>query len=371
MRTLPIGLGDVKQGGMTLRPVRIPHIEFAIQNFRPDAFDFANTHFAPRPGIARVLPPGADETALREAIATRYRATVDHVGVFAGCTGALAAAALTRTGTIAVETPGFEPTRALWSLAGRDTIAFDRSRHPHDLVAALPDEASLLCWTSPANPGADVARLDALGDLADALAARGATLLVNEIYLDYVGAPPGLSAFGLRPNIAVASSLTKAWGRGDLRIGWLVGPPDLVASARTARFVTSGPAPAPSIALALDEVVRAEAILSPARAEVRRRRARFLEMLGSHAAFALVGDDADDRAKSLPYMLVKLPSGVDDRDWARHAQHRHDVLVSPGTFLDAPGCVRVSVSAVGPDFDGALRAFDQLLAADFDRQVTR
>src|SRR5690606_33031884 len=80
------------------------------------------------------------------------------------------------------------------------------------------------------NPSGTLLRRDDLAPVAEACAAVGALLLVDEVYLTFLDEPGRRSAFGL-PATAIASSITKPFGLGMVRFGWLAGPEALVDAA--------------------------------------------------------------------------------------------------------------------------------------------
>jgi histidinol-phosphate aminotransferase len=86
---------------------------------------------------------------------------------------------------------------------------------------------------------------------------------LDEAYREFVtdpDVPDGLVAYGDRPNVVVARTLSKAWGLAGLRIGFLVGAPEVVAAVRkvVTPFSTSLPAQAAALAAlrAEDEMQR-------------------------------------------------------------------------------------------------------------------
>lgn len=331
-------------------PLHIPHIAFAIANHAPGAIDFANTHFVdhvPDRDVGAVHPD--KDVTETDAIGDYYRADLPYRGldaaIFAGATGALAALAVCAGGRIAVESFGFEPVRRIArTLAG--ATPFDREQalaDPAACAAALPPDVTQLWWTNPHNPTGVRTPDGPLHTLAYHLGERGILLVINEIYRDYVDSsgPEPSTALG-HPNVAVVSSLTKVYHRGDLRFGWVAGPPAIIAAARTTRFVTSGPPPHAALENALAVLLAAPGLRAVARGACRERVVRLRRAL------------ADTRSSldpfDAPFGLLRL-GDVDDVAVATELRDGFGVTVAPGTFLDAPGCVRVSVGASGSRFD--------------------
>ncbi len=353
---------------MPLAPVSIPHIAFAIDNARPHALDLANTHFVPaRPASAAHSGPHADPLApsaadLGPALRAYYQldATTgraapprDVFGGTLGTTGALMALTIAFSGAVAVESNGFEPLRQIPPHLGRAVVRFDRDAPPASIADALPDHVDQLWWTNPHNPTGERTPAAHLATLAEALAAKNVLLVVNEIYHDYA-AEPATSCLRAHANIAVVSSLTKVYARGDLRVGWVAGPADVVAAVRSTRFVTTGPPPSASLGAAAAVIAECGAGREPMRAELNARWKDLCERLDSLTSAGAL------REVEGPFGLFQLaPNGTplaDDVAIARWLRERFNLLVAPGTFLDAPGHLRLSVAAAGPRFDEALHA---------------
>jgi histidinol-phosphate/aromatic aminotransferase/cobyric acid decarboxylase-like protein len=93
--------------------------------------------------------------------------------------------------------------------------------------AAVPAGADLVVVGNPTNP---TSVLHPAADLA-ALARPGRVLLVDEAFADTVpGEPESLTGRSDLPGLLVVRSLTKTWGLAGLRVGYALGPAELVAA---------------------------------------------------------------------------------------------------------------------------------------------
>jgi histidinol-phosphate aminotransferase len=92
---------------------------------------------------------------------------------------------------------------------------------------AVPEDADLVVIGNPTNP---TSVLHPAADLV-ALARPGRVLVVDEAFADTVpGEPESLAGRRDVPGLVVVRSLTKTWGLAGLRVGYLLGPADLVAA---------------------------------------------------------------------------------------------------------------------------------------------
>lgn len=190
-----------------------------------------------------------------------------------------------------------------------------------------PREADLVVIGNPTNP---TSRLHARPEI-EALGRDGATVLVDEAFLDVV---EGIEApeqslvqrAATDRGVLVTRSLTKTYSIAGLRIGYLVGHPDLVRRLAVRR----SPWPVSTLA-----AVAAEACVSPeglayaaaVRRELPARLAALGQALTGHG-FTVVDDP---RA---PFVLARHPDAAAIRDELRR---RHIAVRRADTFpgLDA------------------------------------
>ena len=228
-----------------------------------------------------------DVTPLREALAARHGVPVEQVLPTAGGAEAftLVARALHPAYPLVVHPQFTEPEAALRA-AGHDvrrhllrpSTAF---RLDVSALQAAHPEADLVVVGNPTNP---TSVLHPRGDLL-ALRAPGRTLVVDEAFMDLVpGEPETLIPTGTADRndlvgVLVLRSLTKTWGIAGLRLGYVVGDPDLVArlAAQQPPWSVSTPAIRAGLATLTPEALawaRAEADqIAPARDDLIARLA--------------------------------------------------------------------------------------------------
>lgn len=153
----------------------------------------------------------------------------------------LALAALVEPGAVvAVETPAYGALTQLPGALGLRSLPL-RRRWQEDwavteeaVAGVLADGAKLVLVTDLHNPtGAHLAPGDPPGHvsrLADLCEAAGARLVVNEIYREFL--EDGPQARRRDSRVVSISSLTKAYGLGSLRCGWVSAPPEALDACR-------------------------------------------------------------------------------------------------------------------------------------------
>jgi histidinol-phosphate aminotransferase len=188
-------------------------------------------------------------------------------------------------------------------------------------------------------------------DAVAALARPGRVLVVDEAFADTVpGEPASLAARADLPGLLVVRSLTKTWGLAGLRVGYALGPADLVAALAAAQppWPVSTPALA---ALQACSTPRARAEAGAEAGALVGSRAALLAALPPAAE--VVGEPRSS------FVLLRVPDGARVRERLRSlgwAVRRGDTF--PGL---TPDHLRVAVRDPATS-----RAFAADLAAILD-----
>ena len=218
---------------------------------------------------------------LRRLIARRCGVKADRVLVTTGATEAnfLANAALIQPGDhVIVDAPTYSPLRdCAMGLGGRvvpvprecgDGWALDLDR----FRKAAASDAKLLVFANLNNPtSAPLSRGDlrALGELAEE---RESHVLVDETFreLAFAGTPPSAATLG--PRMISISTVTKLYGLGALRVGWIVAAPEILRRIRRIKDYTTVGGSSPGQILATWALQRHRRFAQRARAILDRNR---------------------------------------------------------------------------------------------------
>jgi histidinol-phosphate/aromatic aminotransferase/cobyric acid decarboxylase-like protein len=168
---------------------------------------------------------------------------------------------------------------------------------PDYRLRAVPDDADLVVLGNPTNP---TSVLHPAADLA-ALARPGRVLLVDEAFADTVaGEPESLAARRDLSGLLVVRSLTKTWGLAGLRVGYALGPADLIAAlaAQQPHWPVSTPALAALVACSTP-AARTEA--EAAAVDLEAARKALLAVLPE--GVGVVGDPRSS------FVLLRVPDG--------------------------------------------------------------
>jgi aspartate/methionine/tyrosine aminotransferase len=279
-------------------------------------------------------------------------------------------ALLERGDEVLAESPGYEPHREVPRLFDLTVRRFARplagsgTSLAAAVEAALGPATRLVVLTHPHNPsgvplsGDDAASLHALAER------RGLWLLCDEIFRDALPGSRGTVA-ALGPRWIATSSLTKVYGLGGLRLGWIAACDDVLARCATVQNALSASPAIPSIALALALAPHLDAL-----------RARSLEILESNRArwAALLGEGVPFTCPSPPHgttawALFTSPGKGDA--FAGFASGHSGLAVTPGRFFGDPRGFRVGLGGEPPRCAAALDALQHTLAAFAAGEPTR
>jgi len=244
-----------------------------------------------------------DGRAARHAVAVRHGRPDGEVLLTAGAAEAfvLLARALTPRHAVVVHPQFTEPEAALRD-AGHavDRVLLDASDGFRLDPAAIPKAADLVVLGNPTNPTSVLHP----AALVRELARPGRTLVVDEAFMDAVpGERESLAAARDVPGLLVLRSLTKTWGLAGLRIGYVLGDPELIAALHKAQPLWAVSTPALAAATAC---VEPHALAEAARAArtVTADRAYLVERLRGIPGVTVAGTPA------APFVLLRLPEAA-------------------------------------------------------------
>ena len=143
--------------------------------------------------------------------------------------------------SLVIPVPTFEMIARYARLAGASVVEvpWGDAPYPARRVADLVDDhTGLVALVSPNNPTGRVATVDDLHTVA----ATGALVLVDLAYVEF-GDPDLWQAALALPNTVIIRTLSKAHGLAGLRVGYAVGPVEVIAAMRAAGapYAVSGP----------------------------------------------------------------------------------------------------------------------------------
>jgi aspartate/methionine/tyrosine aminotransferase len=221
-----------------------------------------------------------------------------------------------------------------------------------ELRRAVTARTRLIVVCNPNNPTGSVLSLDAMREIAAVASRAGAWILADEVYRGAEREGEETPTFwGLHERLLVTCGLSKAYGLPGLRIGWVVGPPDLVAQLWGRKdYLTISPG-------ALSDVLARKALAHGTRARILERTRSILRrnypVLESWAkerhGVALV----PPRAGAIAYL--RYPWRVNSTALVERLRDEHGVLIVPGDHFGMDGFLRVGFGNEPDDLRSGLQ----------------
>ncbi|AFK19494.1 pyridoxal phosphate-dependent aminotransferase [Haloferax mediterranei ATCC 33500] len=377
---------------MTTTFPAIPYLEWISGRASEATHDLATSDLNVARHDDSVVPPvladladPEDETLVGQ-LASRYDVPESSVLVTAGASHAnfLAASALLDLATevpddaddaddsdnsvdsarpqVLVEKPGYQPLLATPEALGARVDRFvrppefDYELEPSRIDGAATDSFAYAIVTNRHNPSGELTPRAELAEVADSAAEAGGYLLVDEVYAPYIdpatdGPFGGVTAAGM-PKTVITGSLTKFYGLGGLRVGWLIGPEAVIERARSASMYLPSVA-TPSTKLAQRALHHGDQIEAAARDQLSTNH----ELLASFLA-------------GQPSLSGRIHAGGSfaffehddcDGDEVADAAWDQGVLVVPGRFFDLPDAFRISLGGDPGEMATALDVFGDVL----------
>lgn len=288
---------------------------------------------------------------LRETLTKIYPGTtVENFEVTNGTSEANYMAALSqlRAGDVfALETPNYMQLWGIPRSLGADTRTFnlrlDRGWEPdwEEFEKAVVPGTRMVYVSNPNNPTGAVLSDAAMARIVEQCDRVGAYLIADEVYLGAeISRPRTKSFWGMSERVIVTSGLSKAYGIPGVRIGWIVGPKELIAECWAQHdYITICPSKMS------DEVARV-AVANRERCYARTREllTKNLEIAREWvASFKGFLEWREPEAGAIA--LVKYHSRIPSAELCERMRVRQSTLVVPGAYVGIEGYLRIWLGA--------------------------
>jgi arginine:pyruvate transaminase len=298
--------------------------------------------------------------ALREAIAARVArrsgqpCTADNIAVVPGAQGGLYSAMQCLAGPgdeVVVGEPIYATYEGVIGASGARMVTFplrpERGFHPDigALARAITPQTRVVWINSPQNPTGAVFTRAEIAAVAALCREHGLWLLSDEVYEDLAFARPHTGAWslsGMAERTVVVSSLSKSHALPAFRLGWVVGPPELIRHLANLLLCLTYGSPAfiqyGALAALRDELPEVAAL----RDDYRSRAALMSELLASAPGCRVIPPEG-----GMFVLLDIRGTGLGAADFARRLLDSVRVAVLPcdGFGPSAAGHLRIALSA--------------------------
>ncbi len=242
---------------------------------------------------------------------------------------------------VLVESPGYEPHREVPRLFDVAVRRFERplgvgASLAAAVEAALGPTTRMVVVTHLHNPSGIALTAADAGALQELAARHGLWIFCDEIFRDALVEPRGTVA-ALGPRWVATSSLTKVYGLGGLRLGWIAGSDEVLARCVTVQNALSASPSIPSIALALALAPHLDLLRARSHRILAENHERWTALLRDGVPFTSPASSLGTTAWAL------FPSSGEGDAFAAFASRHSDLAVTPGRFFGDPRGIRVGL----------------------------
>ena len=287
---------------------------------------------------------------LQEAIARKEGVSPDCVVAANGTSMAnhLAMAALVSPGDeVLVERPAYELLLSTARYLGASVRRFERRAEDGfrldaaEVRRAITPRTRLVVLTNLHNPSCSLADEATLREIGDAALSVGARVIADEVYLDSAraGAPPR-TAFHLGPVFVSTNSLTKFYGLGGLRCGWILAEPALARRIWRLNDLFGAMQPHPAERLSVAALAHLPHVAAESRALLDANLPHFNRFLASREE--LEGPPLTHGTVSFP--RLRGMGGATVERLSELLLDRYETSIVPGRFFERPDHIRVGVA---------------------------
>ena len=195
---------------------------------------------------------------------------------------------------------------------------------------------------NPNNPTGSILTETEMAAIVAAAKRSGALLIADEIYIGAeLDGRKTESFWGRYDQLLVTSSVSKAHGLAGLRLGWVVGPKDIIADVwryhdYTTTTTTALSAELVTMALEPDR----ERVLLERALKISRENFGILDQWMQSCSDLVAGE----RTRIGGLAFVKVRSRLGTEDLAFHLAKNSGLLVGPGAYFGAEGYLRIGYS---------------------------
>ncbi len=287
--------------------------------------------------------------ALREALCLQYPgATPDRIDVTNGTSDAnyTVALSLVRPGNeVAFETPNFVELwgvpRSLGATVRTFRLRGESGWEPdwEEFARVVTPKTRLLYISNPNNPTGSVLSRESMRRIVERCDRTGTYLLADEVYHGAeIHRERTPSFWGMSDRVIVTGGLSKAYGIPGLRVGWIVGPADVIAECWTQHdYLTIG-------RNQLSEEIARVAVRPDNREKLYARTRAILQFnlpIVREWAAGLGNFLTLHEPEAGALGLVRYAESVPSFDLSERIRVNRSTLIVPGSHLGLEGFIRI------------------------------
>lgn len=231
-----------------------------------------------------------------------------------------------------------------------------------DLEAHLSPRSKLVMFVSPSNPTGAVYTADEAKAIGEWAATKGIWVVADEIYQRLVygdeESAPSIAATPGLDNLVLINGVAKSFAMTGWRVGWMIGPPDVVAAAARHQSHATGNVNNVAQMAAVEALTGPQQTVAAMRDAFDKRRQTMVSMLADAPGVECVEPDGAF------YVFPGVTGILNDtyptsEALAEGLLEEAEVAVVPGASFGAPGFIRLSYALADDDL---VRGVERIVA---------
>jgi len=242
---------------------------------------------------------------------------------------------------VILEVPNYEPLYRIPKAIGARVRILERSFDNQyqisleQLERKISPETEAVLITNTHNPSGVATNQEKLRTMGQIVRENDARLICGEAYLESVFEHPIHPAYTLAENAISIGSLSKAYGLGGLRIGWIFCDEEHKSAMHSLENYISPRNTYPAQVIATHALKRRNQLLERSKEQVRKNRDILQSWVERRKDVDWVPPDGG------PICFFKITSNLDVWNVMKTLKEAYDTLVVPGDFFWAKGFIRI------------------------------
>jgi aspartate/methionine/tyrosine aminotransferase len=303
---------------------------------------------------------GAQE--LKELLSSSYSCQPEQVVTSTGGSEAnflIYLALLQHGDEVIVEKPGYEPLFSTSKIFGTRNIYWARN-FEHDfqldiesLQNLITKKTKLIVLTNLHNPSGVLIPQKSIQSVAELAEEYNIYVFIDEIFLD--GAfHSQCSSFGL-PHVIITSSMTKIYGVGGLRTGWIIAPKEVAIKCQNAKSHTTGCSPYISEILSSYLLRNAKDLLINRYQLLSKKNIAIVKKWVKQNNHLLNWVEPHGGVVCFP----KYHSDISSEDLCLRLFNTYSILITPGQYFNQDGHFRLSFGCNSEELKAGLNSLEK------------
>lgn len=316
--------------------------------------------------------PTTGSEKLRSAIASLYNATLDNVLITTGAIEAnfLVANSVVKPGdTVIVQFPAYQALYSTAEVRGAN-VKYWRMKHEdnfepdiEELRNLIDRNTKLVVLNIPHNPTGAVITETQLKTILKWAEEEGFYVLCDEVYHEVKLTEGIVPPYGrtLSKNAISIGSMSKAYGLSGLRLGWIVGPEDIIQKCWEWKDYTSISNSPLCDFLAFFALTHQNKIMKRNMSIARSNYKTLLEWFKQHENFF---EYVMPKAGVLCFPKLKnIP--ISSEELCRELFNKYKLLIVPGECFEMPGHLRIGFGGDSKNLETSLTILSDYLKSHF------